>query len=91
MSETIQQAIRAPKQAVPDLQTLLQGPDVNARVVDSAVKIHKSTNDTPVNGVEHATPEVMPPAEVVKEEEVVDTPIDADKMPKGPFLEDNVD
>ncbi|KAI0735883.1 SNF2 family N-terminal domain-containing protein [Earliella scabrosa] len=91
VSETIQQAIRVPNQAVPDLQTLLQGPDVNARVVDSAVKIHKSTNGTPVNGVEHATPEVVPPVEVVKEEEVVDMPIDADKMPKGPFLEDNVD
>lgn len=90
--DPIQQAIRVPNQAVPDLQTLLQGSDVNARVVDSAVKIHKSTNGTPVNGVElHSTPEVVPPPEEVKEEEVVDMPIDADKVPKGPFLEDNVD
>ncbi|RDX51493.1 hypothetical protein OH76DRAFT_1454783 [Lentinus brumalis] len=89
--DNIQQAIRVPNQAVPDLQTLLHGPDVNARVVDSAVKIHKSTNGTPVNGVEHPTAEATPAPESVKEEEIVDMPIDADKVPKGPFLEDNVD
>ncbi|RPD70775.1 hypothetical protein L226DRAFT_615902 [Lentinus tigrinus ALCF2SS1-7] len=89
--DTIQQAIRVPNQAVPDLQTLLHGNDVNGRVVDSAVKIHKSTNGTPVNGVEHPATEATPAPETVKEEEIVDMPIDADKVPKGPFLEDNVD
>ncbi|KAJ3009953.1 hypothetical protein NUW54_g2626 [Trametes sanguinea] len=74
--------------AVPDLQTLLHGPDVNARVVDSAVKIHKSANGTPVNGVEH-TPASSVPPETVKDEEVEIT-TDPEKLPKGPFLEDDV-
>ncbi|KAI0656799.1 SNF2 family N-terminal domain-containing protein [Cubamyces menziesii] len=86
--EPIQQAIRVPNQAVPDLQTLLQGPDVNARVVDSAVKIHKSANGTPVNGVEPPTSASVPP-ETVKDEEVEIT-TDPEKLPKGPFLEDDV-
>ncbi|KAL7285940.1 LOW QUALITY PROTEIN: hypothetical protein ACG7TL_001055 [Trametes sanguinea] len=86
--ESIQQAIRVPNQAVPDLQTLLHGPDVNARVVDSAVKIHKSANGTPVNGVEH-TPAPSVPPETVKDEEVEIT-TDPEKLPKGPFLEDDV-
>ncbi|CDO74808.1 hypothetical protein BN946_scf185001.g56 [Trametes cinnabarina] len=86
--ESIQQAIRVPNQAVPDLQTLLHGPDVNARVVDSAVKIHKSANGTPVNGVQH-TPAPSVPPEIVKDEEV-EIMTDPEKLPKGPFLEDDV-
>ena len=89
--DAVQQAIRVPNQAVPDLQTLLHGNDVNGRVIDSAVKIHKSTNGTPVNGVDQRPASVTPAPEVVKEEEIVDMPIDADKVPKGPFLEDNVE
>ncbi|KAI0668688.1 SNF2 family N-terminal domain-containing protein [Trametes maxima] len=86
--DSLQQAIRVPNQAVPDLQTLLQGPDVNARVVDSAVKIHKSANGTPVNGVEHPVPAGIT-TEVIKDEEVEIT-TDPEKLPKGPFLEDDV-
>ena len=87
--EQIQQAIRVPNQAIPDLQTLLHGSDVNARVIDSAVKIHKSANGTPVNGVVEQPPaEVAAPPEPVKEEEV--EVVDPEKMPKGPFLEDDV-
>lgn len=89
--EAIQQAIRVPNQAVPDLQTLLHSTDVTARVVDSAVKIHKSINGTAVNGATQPVAESTPAPEPVKEEEVIDMPIDADKVPKGPFLEDNVD
>ncbi|KAI0641156.1 SNF2 family N-terminal domain-containing protein [Trametes meyenii] len=86
--DSLQQAIRVPNQAVPDLQTLLQGPDVNARVVDSAVKIHKSANGTPVNGVEHSVSAGVT-TEVIKDEEVEIT-TDPEKLPKGPFLEDDV-
>ncbi|PIL29895.1 hypothetical protein GSI_07805 [Ganoderma sinense ZZ0214-1] len=87
--EQIQQAIRVPNQAIPDLQTLLHGSDVNARVIDSAVKIHKSANGTPVNGaVEPPPAEVAAPPEPVKEEEV--EVVDPEKMPKGPFREDDV-
>ncbi|KAI0770991.1 SNF2 family N-terminal domain-containing protein [Trametes elegans] len=86
--DNIQQAIRVPNQAVPDLQTLLQGTDVNARVVDSAVKIHKSASGTPVNGLEHP-PSAGIPTELVKDEEIEIT-TDPEKLPKGPFLEDDV-
>ncbi|KAI8983220.1 SNF2 family N-terminal domain-containing protein [Trametes punicea] len=86
--EPIQQAIRVPNQAVPDLQTLLHGPDVNARVVDRAVRIHKSASGTPVNGVEHPPAASVPP-ETMKDEEVEIT-TDPEKIPKGPFLEDDV-
>ena len=34
-----------PNQAVPELEKLLQGGDVNARVVDSAVKVHKAATE----------------------------------------------
>ncbi|EIW65238.1 uncharacterized protein TRAVEDRAFT_68776 [Trametes versicolor FP-101664 SS1] len=86
--ESIQQAIRVPNQAVPDLQTLLHGADVNARVIDSAVKIHKSASGTPVNGVEHAI-SVGATTEIIKDEEIEIT-TDPDKLPKGPFMEDDV-
>ncbi|TBU60066.1 P-loop containing nucleoside triphosphate hydrolase protein [Dichomitus squalens] len=89
--EQIQQAIRVPNQAIPDLQTLLHGADVNARVIDSAVKIHKSTNGTPVNGVVEHPPvaEVTPaPPETIKEEEI--EAVDPEKLPKGPLLEEDV-
>ncbi|KAI0353138.1 hypothetical protein OH77DRAFT_1458548 [Trametes cingulata] len=86
--DTLQQAIRVPNQAVPDLQTLLHGADVNARVIDSAVKIHKSANGTPVNGVDHSAAASVA-GDVVKDEEVEIT-TDPEKLPKGPFLEDDV-
>ncbi|TBU43114.1 SNF2 family N-terminal domain-containing protein [Dichomitus squalens] len=89
--EPIQQAIRVPNQAIPDIQTLLHGADVNARVIDSAVKIHKSTNGTPVNGVVEHPPvaEVTPaPPETIKEEEI--EAVDPEKLPKGPLLEEDV-
>ena len=75
---------------MPDLQTLINAPDVSARVVDSVVKAHKSTNGTPVNGmVQHSVAEVAA-METIKDEEI-EMPVDPEKMPKGPFLEDNVD
>ncbi|KAI0825398.1 SNF2 family N-terminal domain-containing protein [Trametes gibbosa] len=86
--DAIQQAIRVPNQAVPDLQTLLHGADVSARVIDNAVKIHKSASGTPVNGFDHATP-ASATVDLVKDEEVEIT-TDPEKLPKGPFLEDDV-
>ncbi|KAF7367428.1 Chromatin structure-remodeling complex subunit snf21 [Mycena sanguinolenta] len=39
--ENIQQALRVPNNAVPELEKLLQGSDVNGRVVDNAVRAAK--------------------------------------------------
>ncbi|KAF8887716.1 SNF2 family N-terminal domain-containing protein [Infundibulicybe gibba] len=61
----IQQAMRVPNTAVPELEKLLQPPDVPSRIVDAAVKVVKA-----------------------EEHEIVD--IDPANLPKGPFLEDNV-
>jgi ATP-dependent helicase STH1/SNF2 len=40
--EDLQQAIHVPNQAIQNLETRLQGPNVDARVIDSAVKVHKN-------------------------------------------------
>ncbi|KAJ7151627.1 SNF2-family ATP dependent chromatin remodeling factor snf21 [Mycena filopes] len=39
--DNIQQALRVPNNAVPELEKLLQGSDVNGRVVDNAVRVAK--------------------------------------------------
>ncbi|KAJ7630412.1 SNF2-family ATP dependent chromatin remodeling factor snf21 [Roridomyces roridus] len=39
--EAIQQALRVPNNAVPELEKLLQGTDVDGRVVDNAVRVAK--------------------------------------------------
>lgn len=39
--------MRAPNQAVPELEKLLQGHDPNARVIDNAVKLHKTPSSGP--------------------------------------------
>ena len=69
--EQLQQAIRVPNTAIPDLEKSVQPPDVPARIVDAAVKVAKQEPTLPV--IEEAEP---------------DTSVD---LPKGPFLEDNVD
>ncbi|GJE94222.1 Chromatin structure-remodeling complex subunit snf21 [Phanerochaete sordida] len=86
--DALQQAVRVPNQAVPELEKLLQGGDLNSRVVDSAVKIHKGApvTATPTSGVASGSGEGL--VEIKAEEEVVQ---DMTDMPKGPFLEDNVD
>lgn len=84
--DSVQQAIRVPNQAVPELERLLQGGDVNARVIDSVVKVHKGTPSAPP-----AEPPSVPETttlDALKTEEYEEiSPAD---MPKGPFLEDDV-
>ena len=78
-----QQAICVPNQAVPDLPTLLHGAGMSTRIIYCMAKIHKSTNSTPVNSIEH-TPapatKVAVPIETIEEEEI-ETCI-REKMPK---------
>ncbi|EGN94088.1 hypothetical protein SERLA73DRAFT_126110 [Serpula lacrymans var. lacrymans S7.3] len=83
----IQQAIRVSNTAAPDLQKLLQGQDVNARIVDSAVKVQKGvvSGPPPQNGPE------APSADVPKDEEQDSATLEAEDVPKGPFIEDDVD
>ncbi|KAJ7356681.1 SNF2-family ATP dependent chromatin remodeling factor snf21 [Mycena albidolilacea] len=66
--ENIQQALRVPNNAVPELEKLLQGSDVNGRVVDNAVRVAKGE-----------------PVDDFKDED-----IDPADLPKGPFMEDDV-
>lgn len=84
--EAVQAAVRVPNQAIPELEKLLQGGDVNSRVVDSAVKIHKSA---PISA--STVPSVEKDGEVKAEEQMEIVMQDMADMPKGPFLEDNVD
>lgn len=80
----LQQAIRVPNSAIPDLEKMLQGPDVPSRIVDAAVKAAKGESSTPG----------LPPSASndgsVKAEDADATPIDPADYPKGPFLEDDI-
>ncbi|GLB36607.1 putative snf2-ATP coupling, chromatin remodelling complex [Lyophyllum shimeji] len=80
--ESIQQAIRVPNTAIPDLEKLLQGPDVSSRIVDAAVKVAK--------GEPTASAIAAVAEETVKAEEDLAIAYNAADMPKGPFLEDNI-
>ncbi|KAJ8520347.1 hypothetical protein ONZ45_g2821 [Pleurotus djamor] len=75
--ENVQQAIRLPNAAVPELEKLLQGSDVTSRVIDNAVKSAKA---------EPASELIV---DVVKTEDH-DPAINPADLPKGPFLEDDV-
>jgi ATP-dependent helicase STH1/SNF2 len=77
----LQHAIRVPNTAVPELEKLLQGPDVPSRIVDNAAKIQK--------GIVAPPPPSEPPVPVeIKEEH--GPPIDPADLPKGHFPEDAV-
>ncbi|KAF5361681.1 hypothetical protein D9758_007383 [Tetrapyrgos nigripes] len=77
LPDTLQAAIQVNNTAVPDLEKLLHTPDVNSRIVDSAVKVAKG----------EPAIEAVPKQE---EPEPIVTPINPADMPKGPFLEDDV-
>lgn len=79
--DVVQKALHSPYQNIPELEKLLQGSDVNARVIDNAVKVQKAVDGG-------ATDSPIPDA--IKTEEQEPLPNAAD-YPKGPFLEDNVD
>ena len=88
--ENIQRALHPQNAAMQDLEKLLQGPDVPARIVDAAVKISKAGSEQPEPPA--ATPAVpasddsTPDNTVVKSEEQ-EAAMD---LPSGPFLEDDV-
>lgn len=86
--EQLQAAIRVPNQAVPELEKLLRGDDVdlNGRIVDNAVKVHKSV----IDGDHQQQTQAQKGAEgdIKVEEEQQD--VNAADLPKGPFLEDDV-
>ncbi|KAG6902971.1 hypothetical protein C0995_008544 [Termitomyces sp. Mi166 len=81
--EHVQQALRVPNTAIPDLEKLLQGPDVPSRVVTAAVNVAKGE---PTPG---ASAVAVIPEETAKVEEELAVAYDAADMPKGPFLEDD--
>lgn len=79
--DNIQSAIRVPNSAIPDLEKSLQPPDVPSRIVDAAVKVAKH----------ESVPPTVPAAVPTEEPHVEDADVDPATIPKGPFLEDNVD
>lgn len=82
--EHIQNALLPQHGAIQDLEKFLQGPDIPARIVDSAAKISKATSEQPDES--RATPASAGDKPEVKAEEQ-DTDLDA---PAGPFIEDDV-
>ena len=84
--------IRNPHHATPELERLLSSSDPTARIVDSVIKVQKSTESTGVD----STPSIGPaesstsggasPAKTALKVEDSDT--DVSELPKGPFLED---
>jgi ATP-dependent helicase STH1/SNF2 len=82
--EHVQHAIRVPNNAVPDLEKVLQAPDVPSRIVDAAVKAAKGEPGTPA-----VTATILREG-AVKPEEMDIPPLDSADFPKGPFFEDNV-
>lgn len=79
--DNIQQAILVPNNAIPELEKLLQGADLSSRIIDAAVKI---------SGGEPGSPLPISSVEDVMKAEDEETPIDPADLPKGPFMEDDV-
>ncbi|KAK7468468.1 ATP-dependent DNA helicase Snf21 [Stygiomarasmius scandens] len=75
--DNLQAAIHINNTALPDLEKLLHTPDVNSKIVDSAVKVAKG----------EPAPEAVPKQE---EPEPIVTVLNPADIPKGPFLEDDV-
>ena len=88
--------IRNPHHATPELERLLSSSDPSARIVDSVIKVQKSTDSagadsTPGTGPVESTSTaggVGPTKTALK---VEDSDTDASELPKGPFLEDQTD
>ncbi|KAL6305657.1 SNF2 family N-terminal domain-containing protein [Sparassis latifolia] len=91
--EAIQQAMRVPNEAIPELEKLLHGQDVNAMVVDSAVKIHRGNGSVAPEqsaAVEGSAAAAAPDGVKEEGEEVeMEMEVDAADLPKGPFPEDD--
>lgn len=77
----IQQAIRLPNNAIPDLEKTLNGPDVPSRVVDAAVKLAKGEADPLAIAA-------APSADSLKPEDMDTAAVE--EHPRGDYLEDNV-
>lgn len=84
LSEAMQQAIRVQNTAIADLEKVTQPTTIPNKIVDAAVKTAKGEPSLP------ATPAASASAEDVKAEEADVAPINPADLPKGPFLEDNV-
>ncbi|KIY45726.1 SNF2-family ATP dependent chromatin remodeling factor snf21 [Fistulina hepatica ATCC 64428] len=85
--EYLQHAIRTHNTVGPDLEKLLHQQDTNAKIVDNAVKMAKGETvpaaDRPIKNESPA-----PPQAKTEEPEI---PVDPADLPKGPFMEDDVD
>jgi len=84
LSESMLQAIRVQNSAISDLEKVVQPATMINRIVDAAVKSAKGEASLP------ATPAASTNTDEVKVEEVDVVPINPADLPKGPFLEDDV-
>lgn len=81
--EQVQQAIRVPNNAIPDLENLLQGPDISSRIVDAAVKVSKGEPSASATALVEESVKT-------EDQDTATVSFNPADMPKGPFLEDDV-
>jgi ATP-dependent helicase STH1/SNF2 len=84
LPESMQQAIRTQNTAISDLEKVAQPSSIPNKIVDAAVRSAKGEASLP------ATPPVSTGADDIKAEETDVAPINPADLPKGPFVEDNV-
>ena len=88
--------IRNPHHTTPELERLLSSSDPTARIVDSVIKVQKSTESAGVDSAPGAASAesastaggASPTKAALK---VEDSDTDASELPKGPYLEDQTD
>lgn len=88
--------IRNPHHATPELERLLSSSDPTARIVDSVLKVQKSTESTgadsfPSTRLTESTSTAGGTGSSKSSLKVEDGDPDASELPKGPFLEDQTD
>ena len=91
--ESIQNVIRNPHHATPELERLLSSSDPTARIVDSVIKVQKSTesagvDSSPGTGSAESTSAAGGASPTKTALKIEDSDMDASQLPKGPFLED---
>ncbi|THH13199.1 hypothetical protein EW146_g6993 [Bondarzewia mesenterica] len=82
--EPIQQVIRTPNQVITDLDKLLSGQDLTAKVVDNAVKVQKGPGEAPPIPVTVELPVTGPEETTVKVEDA-----HAEDLATGPIVEED--
>ena len=86
--------IRNPHHATPELERLLSSSDPTARIVDSVIKVQKSTESPGADSGARSAESAIAPGGIgpsKSSSKVEDGDPDASDLPKGPFFEDQTD